>query len=115
MASQIWSAEYIAEIRFLTLLLDDMLRDRFLCEISGSQIQNRLLSEGTWLTLQKAVDISLSMEGAAHQAELISGSPIEVIETSAHKVEQKPHEKERYHCGGRYSPDSCSFKTKNRR
>ena len=52
-----------------------MMRDRLVCGISGCQIQHRFLSEGTGLTLKKAVGISLSIEGAAHQAELISGAP----------------------------------------
>lgn len=113
MASQLRSADYIAEICSLTLLLDDILRDRLVCGISGCQIQHRLLSEGTGLTLQKAVGISLSIEGAAHQAELISGAPRKVIEASVHKVDQKPNEKECYRSGGRHSHGCCSFKTKN--
>ena len=35
-----------------------------------------------------------------------------VTEASVHKVDQKPNDKECNRCGGRHSPDSCSFKEK---
>lgn len=59
--------------------LNDTLRDRLVCGLRGEGIQKRLLTE-TELTLEKAIDISTSMEMAAREAQQLSAS------TQVHKV-----------------------------
>ena len=48
-----------------------MLRDRLVCGIKHERIQQRLLSEGYSLTLQRALEIAHSMESAIHQASMM--------------------------------------------
>ena len=70
-------SQYLAELRRLTEhcdygdQLENMLRDRLVCGIKHERIQQRLLSEGDSLTLQRALDIAHSMESAIHQASLM--------------------------------------------
>ena len=62
-------AEFVAELRSLAEFcnfgtsLNDMLRDRLVCGINSSKVQQRLLAEKD-LTLDKAVDLALGMETA---------------------------------------------------
>ena len=51
--------------------LDSVLRDHLVCGINHDCTQQRLLSEGANLSLQKAMDISLSLESAITQAAVI--------------------------------------------
>ena len=48
-----------------------MLRDRLVCGINHDHMQQRLLSEGANLFLQKAMDISRSLESVIKQAAAI--------------------------------------------
>ncbi len=67
-------ADCVAELRRLTeycefgQALSDMLRDRLVCGINHERIQQKLLSEGAGLTLDKAIQISQSMESAIVQS-----------------------------------------------
>ena len=71
---------YLAELRRLTEhcdyrdQLEDMLRDRLVCRIKHERIQQRLLSEGDSLMLQRALDIAHSMESAIHQASMMKST-----------------------------------------
>ena len=51
--------------------LESMLRDRLVCWVNHDQTQQHLLSEGANLTLQKAMDISLSLESAIRQSAIM--------------------------------------------
>ena len=45
-----------------------MLRDSLVCGVNHSQIQQKLLSEGSPLTLEKALSIAISIEAAIKQS-----------------------------------------------
>ena len=87
-------SQYMADLRRLSQYckygdsLDSMLRDRLVCGINHDRTQQRLLSEGANLSLQKAMDISLSLESAIKQAASIQNEfkqPNEAVS----KIEQK--------------------------
>uniref|UniRef100_A0A8C3HRM3 CCHC-type domain-containing protein n=1 Tax=Chrysemys picta bellii TaxID=8478 RepID=A0A8C3HRM3_CHRPI len=78
-------------------ILNDALRDRLVCGLHSDAIWKCLLTEAQ-LTLQKAVDIAVSMELATKEAQYIGASP------RVHKVSQEPTHKivgsqECYLCG----------------
>lgn len=54
-------------------VLNDTIKDRLVCGLRSEAIQKRLLSESN-LTLQKATEISVSMELAAKEAQHFSSS-----------------------------------------
>ena len=70
---------FVAELRKLTEYceygesLNDMLRDRLVCGINHERTQQRLLSGDSTLTLEKALDIALSLESAISQTSVIQG------------------------------------------
>ena len=51
--------------------LNDVLRDCLVCGIKHDHIQQRLLSEGAELTLERALQIAQSMESAIKQSTVI--------------------------------------------
>ena len=67
----------MAELRRLSqyckygVSLDSMLRDRLVRGINHDCTQQRLLNEGANLSLQKSMDITLSLESAINQAVVI--------------------------------------------
>ena len=67
-------SKYVAELKRLSqdcgygASMNDMLRDRLVCEINDLSIQSKLLSEGLSLTFDNALKIALSMEAAAQQS-----------------------------------------------
>uniref|UniRef100_A0A8C3IEG0 CCHC-type domain-containing protein n=1 Tax=Chrysemys picta bellii TaxID=8478 RepID=A0A8C3IEG0_CHRPI len=67
-------------------MLNDALRDRLVCGLYSEAVWKRLLTEAQ-LTLQKAVDIAVSMELATKEAQSIGASP------RVHKVSQEPTHK----------------------
>ena len=100
-------AEYVAQLRHLSRHcnfrdLNDNIRDRIVCGVNNSQIQQKLLSVGNALTLDKALKLAISIETASKNAKSIHG------ETPIHKVDSK--DKEFYRCGGDHNPNSCKFK-----
>ena len=70
-------SQYMAELRRLSQYcehgdsVESMLRDRLVCGVNHDRTQQRLLSEGANLTLQKAMDISLSLESAIRQSAIM--------------------------------------------
>ena len=80
-------SQYMAELRRLSQYceygdsLDSMLRDRLVCGINHDRTQQRLLSEGGNLSLQKAMDISLSLESVIKQAAVIQNEFQQLNET----------------------------------
>ena len=70
-------SQYLTELRKLSEhcqfqnVLNDALRDRFVCGLSSVAVQRNLLSEAE-LTLKKASDIALSMEMAKKEAKNLS-------------------------------------------
>lgn len=85
-------ADYVAELRRLTeycefgQTLSDMLRDRLVCGINHERIQEKLLSEGAGLTLDKAIQISQSMDSAIVQSTEIRSTLKLTNGTSSHKI-----------------------------
>ena len=63
-------SNYMAELRCLLQYckygdsLEDMLHDRLVCGVNHERTQQQLPSEGVLLALQKALDITLSLESA---------------------------------------------------
>ena len=114
----------MVELRRLTehcdygVTLPAMLRDRLVCGIAHERIQQKLLSEGEGLTLEKAINIALSMESAIAQANEIQGvqqksssAEIQNLSTGARRND-RPSTQECYRCGGNHLPDLCQFKDK---
>lgn len=100
--------QYVAVLKKLSeycefdAALNDTIRDRLVCGLRSEAIQKRFLTEAN-LTLQKAIEVAVSMELAAKEAQQL-GAAIRV-----HKVEAaQDMEKGRcYRCGnvGHYSSD----------
>ena len=110
-------ANYVMELRHLTehceygTSLNDMLRDRLVCGIKHDRIQQRLLSEGAELTLERALQIAQSMESAIKQSTVIQN--YQHCTEGVHKVStQERSYKECFRCGGRHAADCCNFKNK---
>ena len=89
-------AEYIAEPRQLAehcnygTILQYMLRDQLVCRLKHERIQQRLLSEGDTLTIEKAIDVAQAMESAIKQSLLIrSTQGMEEHLENIHKVQSK--------------------------
>ena len=80
-------SQYMAELRRLSQYceygdsLDSVLRDRLVCGINHDRTQQRLLSEGGNLSLQKAMDISLSLESVIKIAAVIQNEFQQLNET----------------------------------
>ena len=80
-------SQYMAELRRPSQYceygdsLDSVLRDRLVCGINHDRTQQRLLSEGGNLSLQKAMDISLSLESVIKQAAVIQNEFQQLNET----------------------------------
>ncbi|XP_037745958.1 uncharacterized protein LOC119565355 [Chelonia mydas] len=86
-------------------ILNDSLCDRLVCGLHSEAIWKRLLTEAQ-LTLQKAVDIVVSMELATKEAQYIGASPRvhKVSQESTHKTVQS---QECYRCGHQASECWC--------
>lgn len=106
-------SDYMAELRRLSQYcefgdtLDQMLRDRLVCGINHDRTQQRLLSEGATLTLQKALDISLSLESAIQQAAVMQHES-QRDQMNAFKMSQKDN-LSCYRCTGKHYPKVCPF------
>ncbi|KAG1929501.1 K02A2.6-like [Pimephales promelas] len=88
-------------------VLNDTLRDRLVCGLRCEGIQKRLLTESN-LTLQRAIELSVSMELAAKEAQqLSSNSKLYKMETEKQNENKGPC----FRCGKMgHSPVSCWFK-----
>ena len=106
---------FVAELRKLTEYceygesLNDMLRDRLVCGINHERTQQRLLSGGSTLPLEKALDIALSLKSAISQTSVIQGGYMNnKSETQILKVSDK-EVKKCYRCDGNHAAKSCPF------
>ena len=117
-------ADYVAALRRLAEhcefndMLQEMLRDRFVCGINNSAIQKRLSEPN--LTLKKAISVAQAAEIAeTGMKELQSNTTCATDEKTVHKFtsaattnpSDKP--KECYRCGAKHNPDQCRFKSEN--
>ena len=84
-------AAFVADLRSLAEFcnfgasLDDMLRDRLVCGVNNTKIQQTLLSEKT-LTLKKALDLAQGLETAAKNAKVLSQGEAAAASTSSETV-----------------------------
>ena len=86
-----------------------MLRDRLVCGINHERAQQCLFSEGSTLTLRKALDIALSLESAISQTVVIqSGYMNHKSEKQTLKVSNK-EDKKCYQCDRNHAAKSCPF------
>ena len=106
---------YVAELQHLSQYceygnsLESMLRDRLVCGINHDRTQQRLLSKGATLTLQKALDIWLSLKSAIQQSAIMHKDLRPKQEVVA-KVEKKPNSRSKcYRCDGQHSAKVCLF------
>ena len=107
---------FVAELTKLTEYceygesLNDMLRDRLVCGINHERTQQlRLLSEGSTLTLEKALDIALSLESAISQTSVIQGGYMNnKSETQILNVSDKEIKK-CYRCDGNQASQVMPF------
>ena len=103
---------FVAELRKLIQYceyvesLNDMLRGRLVCSINH---ERHLFSEGSILTLEKPLDIALSLESAISQTAFIQGgymnnkSKTQILKVSYKEV------KKCYWCDGNHAAKSCPF------
>jgi hypothetical protein len=92
-------------------VLEDMLRDRLICGILDQKIQKSLLAAKD-LTLQRGIDIALSMELADENSKLIQAdSTVQEVHKlkAAYPVHNSASSCGR--CGGRHSPTRCCHVT----
>lgn len=89
-------SEYVAELRRLAThcnfkadILNDALRDKFVCGIQREATQRRLLLEAT-LTLEKAVKLAKGFEAVDHETKRLhrqgnSSEPIHAVKQRGHR------------------------------
>lgn len=109
-------AQFVAVLKRLSehcefgTVLNDTIRDRFVCGLCSKTIQKRLLCESN-LTLEQAIEISVSMEMAAKEAQELS------VSSQVHKVyseKMRPDGKACYRCGkSGHLAQKCWFKDKD--
>ena len=102
-------SEYMGELRHLAQFCDyatalnDMLRGRLVCGVNHNQIQQKLLSEGSLLTVERALTIAMSVVSAINQSSLINQyqqqSPFSWEEpTNIFKTTESKPDKSCYRC-----------------
>eukprot|EP00731_Ephydatia_muelleri_P016133 Em0009g557a len=107
--------EFEAELRKLALyrgfdhFLVQALRDRLVCGLKDPAIQRRLLAESD-LTLQKAMDIAVSMEVAEKSTRQLLQSEVKVQEIHGQRKGSDKFKKACWRCGQSSHPeDKCRF------
>lgn len=107
--------EFEAELRKLALycgfdnFLVQALRDRLVCGLKDPAIQRRLLAESD-LTLQKAMDIAVSMEVAEKSTRQLVQSEVKVQEIHGQRKGSDKFKKACWRCGQSSHPeDKCRF------
>ena len=103
-------SQFLAELRKLTehcaygTTIDEMIRDRLVCGVGDKKIQQKLLSEGADLTLDRAAKIAIAMETAGKDSQEMQhqGSSF-----SVDKLQEGTYTKDCYRCGGKHNPSSC--------
>ena len=89
-------ADFVAELRSLAEFcnfgasLNDMLRDRIVCGINSSKIQQRLLAEKD-LTLEKAVNLTQGMETATKNVQELAQTGSEAVAIKAEVNQVTPY------------------------
>ena len=92
-----------------------MLRDRLVCGINNTRIQQRLLTERS-LTFAKALEIAQAMEAAAEGIEDLSCHITDKFcamkhhRTTAAKPRSTTSDRLCYRCGGPHTDSICKFK-----
>ena len=86
-------------------VLNDRLRDRLVCGVNQNQ------SEGSSLTLKRALSIAISVESAINQSSLINQYQEQALASREEPTESKP-DKSCYRCNGNHKPETCPFKDK---
>ena len=109
-------AEFGAELRrlaaccsFQEAVLDETIRDRFVCGLRSEPTQRRLLTEKK-LTLETAVNIALSMESADKTAKTLKGTEpadINVVRVPPVNLQQNVS---CYRCGKNHEAKYCRFR-----
>ncbi|XP_061196632.1 uncharacterized protein K02A2.6-like [Saccostrea echinata] len=116
--------EYIAALRKLSEfcefkdVLNDTLRDRFVCGLKNEHIQKKLLSEKN-LTYQTALEIAIAMETATNDALEIQRKHLSITsgvnKLSVPKGKKRIQQKQTtvvqrcYRCNGNHTSDDCKF------
>ncbi|XP_064468005.1 uncharacterized protein LOC135378825 [Ornithodoros turicata] len=97
------------------LPLDIMLRDRFVCGVADSHLQQRLLAERGGITFQRALQIALTAESALREQTQLRR---ECLDTKVHKTSATTSSKTKkannkkiacYRCGGEHRMPDCTF------
>ena len=110
-------SQYMAELRRLSQYceygdsLECILQDRLVCGVNHDRTQQRLLSEGATLTLQKAMDVSLSLESAIKQSAIMQNesNAAESVSKTDTKTSPKNQYGKCYRCAGQHNPKVCPF------
>ena len=106
-------SQYMVELIRLSQYCEygDSLECRLVCGVNHDRTQQRLLSEGATLTLQKAMDISLSLESAIKQSAIIQNesNAAESVSKTDTKTSPKNQYGKCYRCAGQHNPKVCSF------
>ena len=92
--------------------LDSILRDRLVCGINHDRTQQSLLSEKANLSLEKVMDISLSLESAIKQAAAIRNEckqPNETVSKIGQKTPSRNQSAKCFRCDNPHNPKSCPF------
>lgn len=99
-------------------VLDDMLRDRLVCGINDSRIQQRLLAEPE-LSFKKAYDLAISAEVAGRDVRVLQQPTESSVatqqllveqESSVHVIDKLKPGKPCYHCGRPHLEKNCRFR-----
>ena len=121
-------SEYVMSLRKLSEhcnfadKLHEHIRDRLVCGVRSEKIQQRLLSE-KGLTLDRALELAMSMEAAARHTREITGKgdtgtamdvfPVNRFERRNSTGAQSMQRRECYRCGSAsHLADTCPFKDK---
>ncbi|KAK0144661.1 Gag polyprotein [Merluccius polli] len=104
---------FVAALRTLTEhcefkndALNDAIRDRLVCGLRNEAIQRKLLTESN-LTLTRAIEISVSMEMAAKEAQLLSAATGKVLKIAS--TEENSGGKPCFRCGKLGHPASACW------
>ena len=117
-------SEYIVALKKLSIhcnygeFLTRALRDRFVCGLNDTSIQNKLLNASD-LTFQKACEMANAMEMAGKQAKDLrsNAGAVQHVSRASVKSQGRPtaarsKSREKCHrCGGAHSPETCVHKT----
>ena len=102
------------------LVLEENLRDRFVCGLGESRIQRRLLSEMV-LTYQQAIANAMQLAELGTSHITVKSTQVHAIATTPTRKKKQPHPKLTdsttnrntkpcYMCSGAHKPEQCSFK-----